>query len=104
MKINIKTQQEKPVHEENYNLDTGPLDTSSEQELSMSKKFTCHHCYEVFASERNVELHIEFYHDGEKPPKCLKSDFSCLQKEVLSTHITSVHDDTSLDIHCVAKV
>ena len=68
------------------------------QELSMSKKFTCHHCNEVFASERNFELHIEFYHDGEKPYKCLKCDFSFFQKEELGTHITSVHDDTSLDI------
>ena len=45
------------VHEENYNLNT-----SSNQELFMSKKFTCHRCNEIFSSERNVKLHIDFDH------------------------------------------
>ena len=62
----VVTKHDKLVHEENYNIDTVPLDTSSEQELSMSI-FTCHHCNETFSSERNVELHIDFHHDGEKP-------------------------------------
>ena len=46
------------VHEENYNLNT-----SSDQELSMSKKFTCHYCNEIFSPKRNVELHIDFVHE-----------------------------------------
>ena len=70
----MKIQQEKPVNVDNYNLDTEPFDTSSEQELSMYNKFTCHHCNEVFASERNAELHTEFYHDGEKPDEIVDQD------------------------------
>ena len=78
-------------------IDSINLDTSSEPELSTSKKFTCHHCKEVFSSEWNVKIHIDFYydvenHDGKKPYKCLKCDFTFLQKEELSTHITSVHE------------
>ena len=62
----------------------------------MSKPFTCHHCKEAFSSERNMELHIDFHHDlkneEKNPYKCLECDFSCLQKEEFSTHISSVHE------------
>ena len=79
----------KSVDEESYNLDTS-------SEVSMSKPFTCHHCKEAFSSERNMELHIDFHHDlkneEKNPYKCLECDFSCLQKEEFSTHISSVHE------------
>ena len=52
-------------------------------------KTELYHCNEIFSSERNVELHIDFAHElknrnGEKPYKCLKCDFSFLKKEELS--------------------
>ena len=79
----------KSVDEESYNLDTS-------SEVSMSKPFTCHHCKEAFSSERNIELHIDFHHElkneEKNPYKCLECDFSCLQKEEFSTHISSVHE------------
>ena len=51
----------------------------------------------LVVSELNVKIHIDFYHevenhDGKKPYKCLKYEFTFLQKEELSTHITSVHE------------
>ena len=103
MKIDIKTQQEKPVH--NYNLDMEPLDTSSEIELSMYNTFTCHHCNEVFASERNADLHTEFYHDEEKSENIpLLEDFKCNSctkvfstKDSLLNHEKSLHTDVELN-------
>ena len=50
----------------------------------MSKKFTCHHSNGMF----NVELHIEFYHDGEKPHTSVSLDveiaFTCTIKHYFS--------------------
>ena len=42
----------------------------------MSKKFTCHHCNGMF----NVELHIEFYHDGEKPQTSV--NWNCIARSL----------------------